>query len=106
MADLMSMEDPEDLDSKYSGCERGTKDMYSFLCRYTEGEAATVVRGVEEMDGVKAFGVLHARYSRRTMGRMFRMRRECMYPKLVKTVGEVAMAVLEWEEKWKRMMGR
>ena len=104
-ADLMTLGDPGGLDERYSGCDRGSKELYSFLSRYTEGEAATVVRGVDEMDGVKAFGVLHARYSRRTMGRMFRMQRECMYPKSAKAVGDVAVAVLEWEEKWKRMMG-
>ena len=103
-ADLMAINDPES-EGKYSGCERGTKELYSFLSRYTEGEAATVVRGVSEMDGVKAFGVLHARYNRRTMGRMFRMQKDCMYPKLVRAVGDVAGAILEWEERWKRMMG-
>ena len=102
---LISLGDPADLDGKYCGCDRGSKELYSFLSRYTEGEAATVVRGVDGLDGVKAFGALHARYNRRTMGRMFRMQKECMYPKSVKTVGEVAGAVLEWEERWKRMMG-
>jgi len=91
-AGLMTLGDPAGLEERYSGCEKGTKELYSFLSRYTEGEAATVVRGVDEMDGVKAFGVLHARYSRRTMGRMFRMQKECMYPKPVKAVGEVAGA--------------
>ena len=103
-AELISLGDPADLEGKYSGCERGTKELYSFLSRHTDGEAATVVRGVDEMDGIKAFGALHARYSRRTMGRMFRMQKECMYPRPVKTVGDVAGAVLEWEERWKRMM--
>ena len=32
---------------------------------------------------------------------MFRLQRECTYPKLVEDVSQVR---LEWEEKWKAMM--
>ena len=56
------------------------------------------------MDGVRAWARLHANYSRRTLGRMFRVQRECMYPKPVKDVGQVRLAIMQWEEKWKVMM--
>ena len=56
------------------------------------------------MDGVRAWARLHANYSRRTLGRMFRVQRECMYPMLVKDVGQVRLAIMQWEEKWKVMM--
>jgi hypothetical protein len=55
------------------------------------------------MDGVEAHGKLHANYSRRTLGRMFRVQRERMYPKQVKDLGSVKLAIMEWEEKWRRM---
>ena len=37
-ADLMTPADPADLEGKYSGCERGTKELYRFLSHYAEGE--------------------------------------------------------------------
>ena len=49
--------------------------MYSMLALCTEGEAGAVVRGVTSMDGILAYGLLHERYNRRTLGRMFRLRR-------------------------------
>ena len=42
--------------------------------------------------------------SRRTLERMFRVQRECMYPKAVKDVSQVKAAIMQWEEKWKKMM--
>ena len=56
------------------------------------------------MDGVK-----HGRSSSRTTartdaGRMFRVQRECMYPKAVKDVSQVKFAIVQREEKWKNIM--
>ena len=56
-----------------------------------------------DMDGVEAYGRLHKEYSRRTLGRMFRVQRECMYPKAAKDLSSVKLTIMEWEEKWKRM---
>ena len=53
---------------------------------------------------MRAWARLHANYSRRTLGRMLRVQRECMYPKLAKDVGQVRSAIMQWEEKWKVMM--
>ena len=47
-------------------------------------ELQAQTKGAKEMDGVAAFGMLHENYSRRTLGRMFRVQRECMYPKAAK----------------------
>ena len=47
------------------------------------------------MDGVRAWARLHANYSRRTLGMMFRVQRECMYPKPVKDVGQVRLAIMQ-----------
>ena len=82
---------------------KASAELFSILTRYTSGEAATVVKGAAVMDGVAAYGLLHENYSKKTMGRMFRIQRECMYPKEVKELSGVKIAILEWEEKWKRM---
>ena len=87
--------------------ERGVKagkEMYGVLARYTTSEALTIVKSVSEMDGVRAWARLHANYSRRTLGRMFRVQRECMCPKPAKDVGQVRLAIMQWEEKWEVMM--
>ena len=41
---------------------------------------------------------LFEKYSKRTMGRMFRVQRECMYPKAVRDVSQVKLAIMQWDE--------
>ena len=84
--------------------EKASAELFGFLARFTTGEAATLVRGVLDLDGLRAYGILHDRYNKKTMGRLFRMQRECMYPRAVKNLGEVTGAVGMWEEKWRRMI--
>ena len=55
------------------------------------------------MDGVEAWGMLHKKYNQKTMGRMLRQQRECMYPRAAKKLEEVEPMVMEWEQRWKRM---
>ena len=83
---------------------KASKEMHGVLARYTNSEALTIVKCVSEMDGVRAWARLHANYSRRTLGRMFRVQSECMNPKPVKDVGQVRLAILQWGEKRKVMM--
>ena len=92
------------MDANRERCVKAGKEMYGVLARYTNSEALTIVKSVSEMDGVRAWARLHANCSRRTLGRMFRVQRECMYPKPVKDVGQVRLAIMQWEEKWKVMM--
>ena len=101
---LMQLGDPDELGNKYGGVVQGSSELYSVLVRFTEGEAATVVKGIVERDGLLAWGTMHARYSRRTLGRMFRIQKECMYPKQARNIREVGSMILEWEGKWTRMM--
>ena len=92
------------VDANRERCVKAGKELYGVLARYTNSEALSIVKSVSEMDGVRAWARLHANYSRRTLGRMFRVQRECMYPKLAKDVGQVRLAIMQWEEKWKVMM--
>ena len=57
----------------------------------------------EETDGLKAWGMLHAKYSTRTLTRLMRIQQECMYPKQVK-MQEVGTEVMVWEDKWVKML--
>ena len=81
-----------------------SKEIYTWLGLKTEGEAKLVVLAEEdEGDGIKVWGLLHAKYNKRTMSRMMRLQQESMYPKAVKTT-ELVGAILTWEDKWKKML--
>lgn len=82
---------------------KASAELYSLLMRRTKGDAALVVERVVSLDGVEAWGALHEKYNQKTMGRMFRQQRECMYPKVAKKLEDVESAVMEWEQKWRRM---
>ena len=81
------------------------KELFGWLVLVTGGEAQTVVNdsGKEEADGIKAWGRLARQYNRRTMARMLRIHKECMYPREVK-MAEVVTGILAWEDRWTRMM--
>ena len=57
--------------------------MHSALARYTNCEASTIVRSVTRLGGVQAWARLHTNYSI-ILGVIFRVHRECMYPKASK----------------------
>ena len=59
-----------------------------------------LVRSVTGLDGVESWARLHANYSRRTLGIIFRVQRECMYPKPAKEVSQVRPAISQWEQTW------
>ena len=92
------------VDANRERCVKAGKEMYGVLARCTNSEALTIVKSVSEMDGVRAWARLQAKCSKRTLRRMFRMQRECMYPKPLKDVGQVRLAITQWEEKWKVML--
>jgi hypothetical protein len=89
-------------DLEEEDCGRLSKELYRAIHLTTDDEAKLVVKSVEDGDGLRAWGKLHARFNQRTLTRMMRLQQECMYPKVAK-VGEMASAVLAWEGKWKRM---
>ena len=89
------------VDANGDKCVKAGKEMFGVLARYENSEAPTTVKSAPEMDGVRAWTRLHVDYSRRTLEIMFRVQRECMYPKLVKDVGHVRLAIMQWEEKWR-----
>ena len=61
-----------------------SKEIYRWLRLKTEGEAKLVVTAEEEGTyGFKVWGLLQAKYNRRTMARLMRLMQESMYPKQV-----------------------
>ena len=47
---------------------------------------------------------IRANHGRRSLGRIFRMERECMYPKPATYVSQVILVIMQREEMWKPMM--
>ena len=70
----------------------------------TEGEANLVVLAEEdEGAGRRVWGLLHAKYNKKTMSRLMRLQQGSMYPRVVKTT-ELMGAIMAWEDKLKKMM--
>ena len=76
--ELLAMADPGELEGKYGEVVQASSELYSMLAKYTDGEAGVMVKGVAELDGLMAWGTLNKQYSQRTIGRMFRVQRDCM----------------------------
>ena len=94
----------KEVEEKFKELGKVSKEIYRWLRLKTEGEAKLVVLAEEdEGDGIRVWGLLHAKYNKRTMSRMMRLQQESMYPKSVKTT-ELVGAVLAWEDKLKKML--
>ena len=91
-------------EGKYVGIEDTGGELYQQLIMMTEGEAKMLVKSVEERDGYKAWARLYAKYNKRTLARLMRVHKECMYPEKVRELGRLTAAILAWEEKWKTML--
>ena len=83
VVEMMNLLDDLEEDYREVDLVKASSELYGLLVRFTTEEAATVVKSVSSMCGVEACGRLYGTYSSRTMGRLFRMRRECMHPKAV-----------------------
>ena len=81
---------------EYRGIERSGGELYQQLVLMTEGEAKMLVKSVVEGDGYKAWGRLHAKYNTRTLARLMRIHKECMYPDEVKELRRLTSSILKW----------
>ena len=74
------------VEEQFKDLRKVSKELYRWLRLNTEGETKLVVLAEEgEGDGIKIWGLLHARHNKRTMSRMMKLQQESMYPKAVKT---------------------
>ena len=93
----------EEYQQDYSEMDRLSKDLFRWLVGMTEGEAKLLVKSGGDHDGIAAWGRMHAKFKRRTITRLMRMISACMYPKETK-VEHISTAVLQGEEKWKKLL--
>ena len=96
-------EDVEEYQQDYSEMDNLSRDLFRWLVVMTEGEAKLLFKSGGAHDGVAAWGRMHAKFKRRTITRLMRMISACMYPKEAK-VETMATALLQWEEKWKKLL--
>ena len=89
------------VDADPAQCTKATRELYSMSL---ESEAAVIVRSLTGLDGVEAWSKLHANNSRRALRRVFRVQRDCMYPKAAKDVSQVKASIMQCEDKLKNMM--
>ena len=96
-------DDVEEYQHNYTDAKRLSHELYRWLVLATEGEAKLLVKSSGDHDGVAAWGRMHAKFKRRTITRLMRMISACMYPKEAK-VETMATALLQWEERWKKLL--
>ena len=103
LQEIMARDPEGSQNGRFNGMETIDKELFQHLVLNTEGEAKMVVKAVESADGFVAYSRLHAKYSRRTLARLMRIHKECMYPSQVKDVKLLTSAILQWESKWNVM---
>jgi hypothetical protein len=74
-------------------------EIYDIIGMTVSGEALTIVRGVQDMNGAEAWRRLYRRYSPRTPARTLVKLMEVLNPGKAKTVQELASMVERWELK-------
>ena len=76
------------VEEQFKDLGKMSNELYRWLRLKTEGETKLVVLVLaeeDEGDGITVWGLLHAKYIKRTMSRLMRLQQESMYPKTVKT---------------------
>ena len=98
-------EDPDgERMGRYVGLDKVSVELYEMLVLVTEGEAKLTVKSVQERDGLVAWSRLHSCYNRRTLARLMRVHRDLMYPAAAKDAQSLIAAILQWEDKWRKMI--
>ena len=74
-------------------------ELYDVLCQFCTGEALSVIKGVQDMEGIEAWQRLHRKYNPRTMARGVRMLCEVTSPIKLNDLRDVETEINKWEEK-------
>ena len=69
------------LDVNKEACAEASRELWSVLATYTSSGASTTVKSVTDLEGVEAWSKLHANYSGKNAGEIFRVQRASMHPK-------------------------
>ena len=85
MEELRDKDDVGESGGHYAGIEDTGGELYQHLILMTDGEAKMIVKSVEDCDGYRAWARLYSKYNKRTLARLMRVHRECMYPERYET---------------------
>ena len=95
--------DEEDwhLNTEEIDVNQASSELYDILCTVVNNgsEAMSVIRAVEDYQGLKAWQRLHLKYNPRTMARAIKLLGEVANPTPAKNVGEVEATLNKWESK-------
>ena len=80
----------------HKGVEGVAVELHQQLIMATELEAQGLAMSVDEGDGVRAWGKLHAVYKQKTVSRSMRTMKDCLHPKEVQAA-EVLKPAFVWE---------
>jgi len=83
--------------------EGSSGELYDVLCQFCTGEALSIIKATEDMQGVLAWQKLHKKYNPKTMARGVRMMAEAINPPKVKELGDLETAINRWDDKVKRL---
>ena len=76
-------------------------ELYDALCQFCQGNAMSIVRSVDDMEGMRAWQRLHKWYNPRTMSRGVRLLCEVTNPPKIKEMKDIETHMNKWEEKVK-----
>jgi hypothetical protein len=92
---------PRDLSDEFTKHRSG--ELYDILCQNCTGEAMSLVKSVEDMEGFRAWQILYNKYNPKTMARGVRMLIEIVSPPKLKDLTEIETAIQKWENKLTNM---
>jgi hypothetical protein len=84
-----------DPSGEFPDMQKRAAELFEILVGLMTGEAKTLIREIQDGDGIKAWQILAKMYSRKTMARSLRMYREVTMPKQVE-MKDLIGAVAKW----------
>jgi hypothetical protein len=74
-------------------------ELYDLLCQHCTGEALSVIRGVDDMQGIKTWQRLFKKYNPKKIARMIRLLGEVVSPYNAHDVRGLETSLNKWEDK-------
>ena len=81
--------------------EQVSGELYDILCQVCTSEALSVIKAVEDCEGISAWQKLFRKYNPKTMARGIRLLCEVTSPPKVKELKDIEVDLNKWEEKLK-----
>jgi hypothetical protein len=93
----------ENLYRSNPGLSKGSKELFEVLCQLTGGQAKSLLRGLDNGDGLKAWRTLHTTYARDTLARTLRLYREVINPSQCTHADQIITLIGKWESRLKEL---